>query len=330
MSQFAIGQRYISQLDPQLGLGLVVDIEPRRVTIAFPAVEEDRTYSIETAPLTRLIYRVGDTIRHASGQQLTVSAVNEMDGLMVYEGLCREHLPHQISEVMLAADIELHQPQQRLLTAQLSQNLAFSTKVKALYHIGSLDQHKARGLLAPRTLLLPHQIDIAQQVGKQRAPRVMLADEVGLGKTIEAGLIIHHQIFTHRAKRVLILTPEPLMAQWLVEMRRKFNLRFDFLNQERINTLDNPFEEAQLIISSLAIIMDQPHSMNAALEATWDIVVVDEAHHLDLSPSDQQHFMTRLALRSAGLLLLTATPEQLGEEAHFKRLQLLDPVRFTM
>lgn len=329
MSQFAIGQRYISQLDPQLGLGLVVDIEPRRVTIAFPAVEEDRTYSIETAPLSRLIYRVGDTIRHASGQQLTVSAVNEIDGLMVYEGLCREHLPHQISEVMLAADIELHQPQQRLLTAQLSQNLAFSTKVEALRHIGSLDQHKARGLLAPRTLLLPHQIDIAQQVGKQRAPRVMLADEVGLGKTIEAGLIIHHQIFTHRAKRVLILTPEPLMAQWLVEMRRKFNLRFDFLNQARIDTLDNPFEEAQLIISSLAIIMDQPHSMNAALEATWDIVVVDEAHHLDLSPSGQQQFMTRLALRSAGLLLLTATPEQLGEEAHFKRLQLLDPVRFT-
>ena len=81
------------------------------------------------------------------------------------------------------------------------------------------------GLVGARIGLIPHQLYIAAEVAGRYAPRVLLADEVGLGKTIEAGLILHRLLLTGRAERVLILVPEPLLHQWLVELRRRFNLR---------------------------------------------------------------------------------------------------------
>ena len=67
---------------------------------------------------------------------------------------------------------------------------------------------------------------------------MLLADEVGLGKTIEACLILHHQLLTERASRVLILVPEPLLHQWLVEMLRRFNLRFSLFDEERCQAIE--------------------------------------------------------------------------------------------
>lgn len=90
-------------------------------------------------------------------------------------------------------------------------------------------QSPIKGLIGQRANLIPHQLYIAQEVGKRFAPRVLLSDEVGLGKTIEAGMILHQQIITGRASRVLIVVPENLQHQWLVEMLRRFNLRFLFL-----------------------------------------------------------------------------------------------------
>ncbi|MCW9690776.1 SNF2-related protein, partial [Proteus terrae] len=80
---------------------------------------------------------------------------------------------------------------------------------------------------------IPHQLYIANEVGKRHNPRVLLADEVGLGKTIEAGMIIHQQIMDGRAERVLIIVPESLQHQWLVEMLRRFNLRFSLFDDSR-------------------------------------------------------------------------------------------------
>ncbi|MGC6627730.1 SNF2-related protein, partial [Escherichia coli] len=73
------------------------------------------------------------------------------------------------------------------------------------------------GLRGIRASLIPHQLYIANEVGKRHNPRVLLADEVGLGKTIEAGMIIHQQLMDGRAERVLIIVPESLQHQWLVE-----------------------------------------------------------------------------------------------------------------
>lgn len=326
---YTVGQRYLSQLDPQLGLGIIVETEPRRVTVAFPAVDEERTYATANAPLSRLLFRVGDTIRLADTHLYTVTKVTENTGVAVYSVFTEDGQEIDVSEVALAAELELNQPQQRLLTGQIDSAALFETRYKAMQYLHQLDQTEVRGLLAPRTLLLPHQVYLAQQVGTRHAPRVMLADEVGLGKTIEAGMIIHQQLHTNRAKRILVLTPEPLMAQWLVELRRKFNLRFDLLNQERLDTDDNPFEEAQWVISCLDLISKREHLSEQMLSEDWDLVIIDEAHQLEHAETAIKHCVDQLCTVTRGLLLLTATPEQLGQEAHFERLQLLDPHRFS-
>ena len=104
--------------------------------------------------------------------------------------------------------------------------------------------------MGSRTSLLPHQIYIANEVGQRHAPRVLLADEVGLGKTIEAGMIIQQQMLTGRASRILVLVPPSLLHQWLVEMLRRFNLHFSLFDTDRLAEMPegNPFETEQLVL----------------------------------------------------------------------------------
>jgi ATP-dependent helicase HepA len=178
-------------------------------------------------------------------------------------------------------------------------------------------------------------------VGNRFAPRVLLADEVGLGKTIEAGLIIHQQLVTGRAKRILIIVPESLMHQWLVEMLRRFNLSFSIFDNERCietsqdNYVDgkkaNPFSSEQLVLVNLSFVTQNSTWYQALVEEDWDLMVVDEAHHLNWqqgNPSIEYQCIEQLAHKVPGVLLLTATPDQLGHESHFARLRLLDPDRF--
>src|SRR5690606_27691823 len=156
--------------------------------------------------------------------------------------------------------------------------------------------------------------------------------EVGLGKTIEAGLVIHRQIQTGRVRRVLIVVPENLQHQWLVEMLRRFNLRFALFNQERCDGAEqNPFEEEQLALVSLEFLLANAKAEQWLHASDWDLLVVDEAHHLvwhEEAASPEYTLVEELAGRIPAVLLLTATPEQLGQASHFARLRLLDPDRF--
>jgi len=104
----------------------------------------------------------------------------------------------------------------------------------------------------------PHQLQVARTVVERFPDRALLCDEVGLGKTIEAGLIIHRQLLCGRARRALILVPENLQHQWLVEMRRRFNLEVALFDAERFlaSDADNPFEDAQLALVSLEWLKD--------------------------------------------------------------------------
>jgi ATP-dependent helicase HepA len=108
----------------------------------------------------------------------------------------------------------------------------------------------------------------------RRAPRVLLADEVGLGKTIEAGMILHQQLLSGAAERVLIVVPETLQHQWLVEMLRRFNLRFSLFDDERYaeaqHDADNPFETEQLVICSLDFVRRSKQRLEHLCDAEWD------------------------------------------------------------
>lgn len=331
--EYLIGQRWVSHADAQLGLGVVVEVEPRRITLSFPAVDEERTYALHNAPLTRLRFKEGDHIHTVEGVELLVTEIQEQQGLLVYTGTDHHGQTLSVSELELDAFVQLTTPQQRLLNGHFDKNSDFALRVATLEHSDRLQRSPARGLMGSRTSLLHHQLYIANEVGRRHAPRVLLADEVGLGKTIEAGMIIHQQLLTGRASRVLVLLPPSLMHQWLVEMLRRFNLHFALFDADRLAQMadGNPFEAEQLVLCSLEMFEHNDHLQQLALAAGWDLVVVDEAHHLhwsDTQVGEDYRFVETLSAVAPGLLLLTATPEQIGQASHFARLRLLDPSRF--
>jgi ATP-dependent helicase HepA len=342
MQEFVIGQRWISAAELQLGLGMVIEIEHRTVSIVFPAKGETRIYARADAPLTRVRFRVGDWVEKQDGLILRVLELTEANGLIVYQ--CEDEHGNRVElpEGRLSNFLQLNQPGERLLNAQIDRNKWFSLRSKTREIANRLQQSSVYGLAGSRTSLIAHQLYIAYEVSRRYAPRVLLADEVGLGKTIEAGLILHQLLLLERAQRALIVVPESLVHQWLVEMLRRFNLMFSIFDEARladpehddieVDDTENPFHGEQLVLCSLEYLVEHPQQAAHAQNGEWDLLVVDEAHHLLWSPeapSPEYQLIENLAENTAGLLLLTATPEQLGKESHFARLRLLDPDRFS-
>ncbi|MGB5177845.1 MAG: RNA polymerase-associated protein RapA [Gammaproteobacteria bacterium] len=337
MHDFIPGQRWVNYAELQLGLGTVLSVDQRTVTLLFLASGETRTYSIETAPLTRVHFAPGDRIRSHEGWSFTVVQVKEQDGLLTYTGSNDAGDSIELPEGKLDSHLQLNRPAERLFTGQVDQDRWFELRYQTLQHLNRLAHSELRGLTGGRTSLIPHQLYIAHEVANRHAPRVLLADEVGLGKTIEAGLILHQQLLTERAQRVLIVVPESLLHQWLVEMLRRFNLPFSILDEQRCRAIaestgqENPFHTEQQVLCTLEFFLASPERHQQAVDGDWDLLVVDEAHHLQWSPgkvSPEYRLIELLARATRGVLLLTATPEQLGKESHFARLRLLDPDRF--
>jgi ATP-dependent helicase HepA len=333
---FVPGQRWVSNTESELGLGIVLEIANRRVEISFPAASERRTYALDNAPLSRVRYEVGQQIRTEDEDLLTVKEIEEEQGRLVYLALDESGSTTKISELELNSFVQFSKPQDRLFAGQVDKNKAFQLRCETLEHIRHQQQSPVRGLLGARVQLLPHQLYIASETAARFAPRVLLADEVGLGKTIEAGLILHQQLISGSASRAMIVVPDSLLHQWLVEMLRRFNVYFTILDEERCEALqesgdENPFETTQLVLCTLSFLTNNEQRLKQALESQWDLLIVDEAHHLQWSesePSDSYLCIEALAREAKGLLLLTATPEQLGIESHFARLRLLDPDRY--
>ncbi len=338
MDDFIPGQRWISDAELQMGLGTVLSLEHRTVTVLFLATGETRTYARQSAPLTRVAFGPGDSVRAHEGWTLRIESVSEDAGLLTYVGTKEDGSRAQLPEGQLDNLIRLNRPAERLFTGQIDADKWFELRHQTLHHSARLARSDLRGLTGGRTSLIPHQLYIAHEVAGRYAPRVLLADEVGLGKTIEAGLILHQQLLTERARRVLIVVPESLLHQWLVEMLRRFNLLFSVFDEERCLAIeessgqDNPFQAEQLVLTTLEFLAAKPQRHTQALAGEWDLLVVDEAHHLVWSPEQPSHeylLVDQLAAATKGVLLLTATPEQLGKASHFARLRLLDPDRFT-
>ncbi|MEY3219964.1 MAG: hypothetical protein RIT27_1321 [Pseudomonadota bacterium] len=334
MTEFICGQRWVSDTEAELGLGTVLSTDARRVTLLFPACNETRVYAKNTAPLSRVRFQIGDSITNQAGLVIKITQLSEKKGLLIYHGtISNSDLIQIVPESDLSHFIQFSKPQDRLFAGQIDSNQWFKLRQTTLNHLHTIAQSPVRGLIGARISLILHQLYIAHEVANRYAPRVLLADEVGLGKTIEAGLIVHQQLLTERATRILLLIPESLTHQWLVEMRRRFNLNFSLFDEERCAQIqnDNPFHGEQLILCSLRFLLENPLRQRQAISGEWDLLVVDEAHHLYWDEGDvsqEYALVEKLSQNTKGLLLLTATPEQLGEAGHFARLRLLDPDRF--
>ena len=332
---FAIGQRWISETENSLGLGMITALDFRSVTLHFPATDETRIYAVAQAPLTRIVLNKGEQLHHQAGWQGEVLDVQEMNGLLFYLVKNAQGEDVIVNEKELSPIISFSQAKDRLFSSQIDRSEHFALRYQTLLHQQAQFQSPLRGLRGNRAGLIPHQLHIAQEVGNRVNPRVLLADEVGLGKTIEAGMILQNQLFTEKVQRVLIIVPETLQHQWLVEMLRRFNLHFSLFDEERCEDFAeqaiNPFSTESLIICALDWLKAHPNRVQQAIEAEFDCLIVDEAHHLAWSenaPSAAYLLVEQLANAIPSVLLLTATPEQLGLESHFARLRLLDHERF--
>ncbi|MCT8670532.1 RNA polymerase-associated protein RapA [Glaesserella parasuis] len=340
---FVVGQRWISESENNLGLGIVTAVDNRTVTLSFPASDEQRVYAVAVAPLTRVQFQKGDRVTSVDGWQLDIEDVVENQEVALYLGKRVDTQEESVlPEMQLDHKVSFSKPQDRLFSAQIDRSDRFALRYRALKHQQAQFQSELRGMRGIRASLIPHQLHIAKEVGQRLSPRVLLADEVGLGKTIEAGMILQQQLFSGRVDRVLVLVPESLQHQWLVEMLRRFSLNFSLFDEERCadftkkdednnDISENPFETEALVIVSIDWLSANPQRAKQVLDADWDMLIVDEAHHLEWdeqNPSMAYQFVAQLSKQISAVLLLTATPEQLGQESHFARLALLDPDRF--
>ncbi|MCM2973679.1 RNA polymerase-associated protein RapA [Larsenimonas suaedae] len=336
MSDFIPGQRYISDGEAELGLGTILNVDFRSVTVLFGASDETRTYSSKDAPLTRVAFGSGDRVEATDGWILIVEDTKDQNGLITYIGEDEHGELRELPEPKISDKMQFHQARDRLLTGQIDRNDWFNLRYRSLQCLNRLQRHPAFGLSGPRVDLVPHQLFIADDVSRRRLPRVLLSDEVGLGKTIEAGLILHRLLTIGRASRALIVVPESLTHQWLVELLRRFSIEVTLLDEQQSGAMErtqNPFESRQLILASQQWLFANPHRQEQAAQSSWDLLIVDEAHHLEWSSDTGgdtgYQCVEQLAAASQGVLLLTATPEQMGPESHFARLRLLDPNRYT-
>jgi len=327
MSKYQIGQRWMSESEPELGLGVIVGVIAKIIKVQFPGSEAFRTYGFKTAPLKRVIFSVGDKIKDFSGMQLEIEEIYDEAGLIIYSGQ-----GVQIIESELGHDIGFHHPEEKLFNGLVDSDELYQLRYDTLNIKNKLLQSKVRGLMGGRMAMIPHQLYVADSIAKRPNPRVLLADEVGLGKTIEAGLILHHGIVTGSLERVLIIVPDTLIYQWFLELRRRFQLNFTILNQEvNLDPNSNPFMENQLVLVNIGLLKGSPLAEDLLRAADWDMLVIDEAHQLQWEPTHKSFeyaLVEEISAKIPGLILLTATPEQLGVAGHFARLHLLDPHKF--
>ena len=333
MEDFYPDQRWSSVGEPELGVGVVVETSKNRVQVHFPAAGETRQYALASAPLRRVVFKPGDTVLDKNNRPLVIEGVQENGDLILYIG--RERT---LSEADLGDVSVKHGVDDRLLMGDVETPEVFALRRKTLSYDHMRRISPVNGFVGGRIDLIPHQLYIAHEVSARYAPRVLLSDQVGLGKTIEACLIMHRLLLSGQVSRILILVPDSLIHQWFVEMLRRFNLWFHIFDEERCAALDesapegNPFLDDQLIICSTSFLANSPTRAKQAISADWDMLVVDEAHHLawSLAEASPEYAVVELLGKVAkGLLLLTATPEQLGVESHFARLRLLDPERYA-
>jgi len=245
--------------------------------------------------------------------------------------------PPYLTESRILNIDELHvvkPPVDRLCENTLEEPWRFDLKTRAAH---LLVCNREGQLSNARTDLLPHQISVAHRVVANPRRRFLIADEVGLGKTIEAGIILYALGQRGQARRVLIITPAGLTLQWQEEMEDKFSLKFAVYRED----VDGPlaFDRFDYLVASVDTLkLDRPlkggksesHKTLVLGARDWDVIIFDEAHKLSAKTWSPQKIEKTLNFRLAedlqdrcrALLLLTATPHQ-GDESKFQNLMSL-------
>ena len=286
-----VGDRLVHRHNPLLGPGRVASVEGRTVVVEFPRAAAVLRLASDEPALQRLDLPPGRRVRIAStGEEARVDA--QLEGARVRLADGREVAADELWPIDAARDLV-----ERLALGDFDPIEDFANRFDALH---LLELREARGLgsfLGGRIRLFPHQLHAAERATASDPVRWLLADEVGLGKTVEACLILSRLLRTERAERCLVVAPETLTVQWLGELWRKYHQVFVLLDDARLADVTrdygpgfNPFDVHRRAVIAIETLIAHPRLTEQAVLAGIDLLVVDEAHRLRnawrLNPAD--------------------------------------------
>ncbi len=328
-----IHRRVRHRYNRELGTGRIVAVEGRTWVVEFPETGTVLRLAADSDALEPIVFHPGDHARlEATGEEVLVERVGPEGHVQLSDG-------RSVRETELVP-VDPGEPLfERLARAQVDSLEDVALRLDAL-HLQTIRQAGGLGsFLGGRIRIFPHQLYVAERAAQGDPVRWLLADEVGLGKTVEACLILNHLLRTRRAERTLVVAPETLTIQWLGELWRKYHQVFVLLDEERLRDVDrehgrgfNPFDTYRRVVVGLEFLTSRPRLTRQAVEAGVDLLVVDEAHHLRRPPGHpgnrEYRAIQPIAALGRHVLLLTATPLEDDVHGFFVLLQLLRPQDF--
>jgi len=327
--------RYVPQ--PEWGIGHLISLEDggARARVLFPARQGGPIFvSTKHGALLPQPLGKGDSVHTAQGRPAVIEGeVKGGRGLRRYVIRFDDGSRAEWPESELRADAPKPDALAMLRELRAGDARNFLLRRQALMLDDERRCDALGALFASRVMVKPHQVGVVQRVLAAPRPRFILADEVGLGKTIETGMIYSALRLSGLVRRTLVVAPGHLTLQWLAELYHKFNQLFTLLDSDRYaaslaeEPSVSPWARFHTVIASLEMLSRSDEHVEQASrpEAFWDLLIFDEAHHLKSERAFQA--AKAVAGNSWGLLLLTATPMQLDPSEYHRLLTLVDPRR---
>jgi ATP-dependent helicase HepA len=330
---WAAGDYLTHRFNPELGIGRVTTVEGRAIVVDFPRAATTLRFAAGTDALLAVDLRPGRAVRITATREETSVAAKLPDGtLRLANG--RTASPQELWPLELEGSLL-----ERLATGDVDDAEDFLIRLEILRVLSLREAGGLGSFLGGRVRLFPHQLHVAERATATDPVRWLLADEVGLGKTIEAALILNRLVHTGKVERCLVIAPNALTVQWLGELWRKYHQVFTLLDSQRLADVArdfgqdfNPFDVHRRAVISLEMLTERPQLTDQAMRAGIDLLVVDEAQRLRRPPGrpgdPNWRAVAPIAALGRHVLLLSATP--LEDDAHgfFRLLQLLRPEEF--
>ena len=331
--RWTVGDYLTHRFNPELGIGRVTALEGRALVVEFPRSEATLRLAASTDALIPVDLSPGRPVRITATREETRIVTRLPDGTLELAngGTASPHTlwPLELEGAFL----------ERLVLGDLDDVEDFVTRMGILHLLWLREADGLGSFLGGRVRLFPHQLHVAERASVTDPVRWLLADEVGLGKTIEASLILNRLVHAGKVERCLVVAPDALTVQWLGELWRKYHQVFTLLDSQRLADVErdfgsdfNPFDLHRRAVIALEMLIERPQLTDQAVRAGIDLLVVDEAQRLRRPPGHPGDASWRAVAPIAGLgrhvLLLSATP--LEDDAHgfFRLLQLLRPQEF--